>query len=335
MNMYWSTPTIDGMEQEKRQLKSGANFSGIMVLAILAAMTILPSGIGMLLAAFQVLPHLDANGQTVLSALMYVLYIAAPALLVGLIARRDIQPFSYHRRVSPGTAVPALMAAVGLMILANMVASVISAYLEAAGIPMPNMPNTMDSSVLSLILNLVATAVLPALCEELVFRGYVLQALRPQGDGIAIVLSSLLFSLLHGNLLQIPFAFILGLVMAYLTLQTGNIWMAVALHFITNGLSVVLQYVTLNMGEQAAGILNTTVFLIASVIGVVGYVVLVARHRSGSTGQEDILRPVGNGFSGWTVSQRVGFAFSSPGFLIAVIALVLVTIMNTVVTSYL
>ena len=49
------------------------------------------------------------------------------------------------------------------------------------------------------MLNLVSTAVLPALVEEMVFRGYILGALRPQGDGLAIVFSAVFFGLLHGK----------------------------------------------------------------------------------------------------------------------------------------
>lgn len=334
MDMYGNVPAAYAAEQEKRRLKSGANFSGVMILAILAAMMLIPSIAETLMEAFDAQKYLLPEGLTAINALLYILYIAAPALLVGFIARRDIRPFSYHKRVTPSVAVPALLAAVGLMVLANLVASILATYMEAFGIPMPDFPSSMEPTALSLVLNLISTAVLPALLEEMVFRGYVLQALRPQGDGIAIVLSSLLFALLHGNLLQIPFAFILGLVMAYLVLQTGNIWLSVILHFITNGLSVVLQYVTLGMSDQSAGILNTVVFLAAAVLGLTGCAVLIARHRSGSTGEEDILRPVGNGFSHWTVSQRVGSIFSAPAFLIAVIALSLRTILYTVMIPY-
>lgn len=335
MDLYWNGPAQYAAEQEKSRIKRNANFAGIVILGILAGMMIIPSAVGMLLRSAGVLSYFDSNSLTVLNALLYVLYIGGPALLVGLIARRDILPFSYHKRVPFSVAVPALLAAVGLMVLANLVASILATYLEAYGIPMPDSSSSMTSSPLSLVLNLISTAVLPALLEEMVFRGYVLQALRPQGDGIAVVLSSLLFALLHGNLLQIPFAFILGLVMAYLVLQTGNIWLSVILHFITNALSVVLQYVTLNMNNQAAGILNTTVFLLAAVIGLIGCAVLMAQHRSGSTGQKDILRPLGNGFSSWTVSQRVGSIFAAPAFLIAVIAMGLLTVLTTIMTPYL
>lgn len=334
MDMYWNAPAMYAAEQEKRRLKSSANFCGVMVLAILGAMMIIPSIAQILLKAFHADQYLLPEGLTVINALLYILYIAAPALLVGFIARRDLRPFSYHKRVAPSVAVPALMAAVGLMVLANLVASILATYMEAFGIPVPDTSSSMDRTALSLMVNLISTAVLPALLEEMVFRGYVLQALRTQGDGIAIVLSSLLFALLHGNLLQIPFAFILGLVMAYLVLQTGNIWLSVILHFITNGLSVVLQYVTLGMNDQAAGSLNTIVFVAAAVLGLAGCAVLIAQHRSGSTREGDILRPVGNGFSHWTVSQRVGAAFSAPGFLLAVIALGLVTILYTVMIPY-
>jgi membrane protease YdiL (CAAX protease family) len=59
--------------------------------------------------------------------------------------------------------------------------------------------------------------VLAPLGEELLFRGILLRALRDYGDGICILVSGLLFGLLHANVYQIFYAFALGAFFAWLT----------------------------------------------------------------------------------------------------------------------
>ncbi len=65
--------------------------------------------------------------------------------------------------------------------------------------------------------------------EELLFRGIVLRTLAPYGKKLAILVSALLFGLFHGNLLQTPYAFVLGLVLGYCGLEYRLVW-SMALH---------------------------------------------------------------------------------------------------------
>lgn len=76
-------------------------------------------------------------------------------------------------------------------------------------------------------------AVLAPISEELLFRGYILRALRPYGKRFAILGSAILFGLFHGNLLQGPYAVLVGLVMGWLTCTYSIHW-AIALHVFNN-----------------------------------------------------------------------------------------------------
>ncbi len=84
---------------------------------------------------------------------------------------------------------------------------------------------------------LVVFAWLPAVCEELTFRGFILTGLqrrfRPR---TAVLLSSFLFSLLHMNVFQFVPTFLLGVVLAYLTTRCGSILPAVLFHVLYNTL---------------------------------------------------------------------------------------------------
>lgn len=78
-------------------------------------------------------------------------------------------------------------------------------------------------------------AVVPAVCEELAYRGFILSGLRRSGHtGRAIALAALLFAAAHGILQQSIVAFGVGLVIGYVAVQTGSLWPAIAYHVTHN-----------------------------------------------------------------------------------------------------
>ncbi len=114
------------------------------------------------------------------------------------------------------------------------------------------------------------------IAEEILFRGLVLRSLQPYGKKFAILVSSLLFGLFHGNLMQAPFAFVVGLVLGYVALEY-NIWWAVVLHLINNlGFADLLPRI-LDFLPQGTADLILTVFLLACTVAAV--VILILRRR--------------------------------------------------------
>ena len=86
------------------------------------------------------------------------------------------------------------------------------------------------------ILLFAGLAAAPAICEELLFRGVVLTALRDRfRPKTGVIISSLLFSVYHLNPAQMPTAFVLGLILGWLTLRSGSIWPAILVHALHNG----------------------------------------------------------------------------------------------------
>lgn len=71
------------------------------------------------------------------------------------------------------------------------------------------------------------------IAEELLCRGLVLRLIQPYGKRFAILVSAILFGLFHGNIVQIPFATLVGLVLGYVTVEF-SIWWAILLHIINN-----------------------------------------------------------------------------------------------------
>lgn len=104
------------------------------------------------------------------------------------------------------------------------------------------------------------SAFLAPLSEEILFRGYVLRSLRPYGRRFAILGSALLFGLFHGNLLQGPYAFLVGLILGYLACEYSIKW-SIALHVFNNlVLAEGLTRLTQNMPVELADAVHFALF---------------------------------------------------------------------------
>ena len=90
--------------------------------------------------------------------------------------------------------------------------------------------------------NLVLVALLPAICEEVAHRGLLLGGFSRLGLKKAVILSSLLFGLLHLNINQVFYATVLGFLMAVAVVITKSIFPAMIIHFCNNGLSLYFSY---------------------------------------------------------------------------------------------
>lgn len=76
-------------------------------------------------------------------------------------------------------------------------------------------------------------AVFAPIGEEILFRGLILRNLQPYGKKFAIVASAFLFGIFHANIIQTPFAFLVGLVLGYVTVEYSIVW-AIVLHMLNN-----------------------------------------------------------------------------------------------------
>ena len=99
---------------------------------------------------------------------------------------------------------------------------------------------------LQLIIPIIAGAVLPGFCEEFINRGLLQHSLLKLSVRKAIFFSALLFALLHYNINQAVYAFLVGLMLGAITHFTKSIWPAVIIHFTNNFCAVFFDYASRN-----------------------------------------------------------------------------------------
>lgn len=115
---------------------------------------------------------------------------------------------------------------------------------------------------------MLTLAIFPAIVEEFAFRKVIFGVLRKYGFSLAAIFSSLCFGLMHQNVIQILFATVLGVIMCYVYEHTGKLYYCMLLHFMNNGVSVVLAYSPIYMKygaymEAVIGIIAVFIFGIA------------------------------------------------------------------------
>lgn len=108
-----------------------------------------------------------------------------------------------------------------------------------------------DINEFSFLLGLITLAVLPAICEEIVFRGIVMTGYKKFSPIVAILVSSLFFGFMHQNLYQLSYAALTGVFLGFLVYFTNSIYSSVLAHFIINGSQVVTTKLALMTNSQA------------------------------------------------------------------------------------
>ena len=139
---------------------------------------------------------------------------------------------------------------------------------------------SLINSPLKLIAGLLYIALLPAIVEELTFRGVITNGLKKQGIVTQIALSAVMFALMHQNLQQLIYQLFLGAIMAYIAVRCGSIIYTMILHFMNNAVILIVSYASKNATttvdySNAWNVISPFVFAILSIGIVIGLLFLI------------------------------------------------------------
>lgn len=212
----------------------------------------------------------DAGAQSQLTQfLYYILFVALPVMLY---ARRDPRIVS-HLRIEPlkgrVAALSVLTAAVAVLFI-NCVSQLWFILIQCMGGTIPASGVAVPTTVRGLASAVILSAALPGVCEELLFRGLMLSAWEERGSLRAVTTVSLLFTLLHGNLLGIPSEFICGVLLACIVISSGSLFAGMVFHTVFNSTLLIASYWarTVETDAEAAytGALSLLPFLLGALL---------------------------------------------------------------------
>jgi membrane protease YdiL (CAAX protease family) len=146
---------------------------------------------------------------------------------------------------------------------------VLNVVIEQAGVP-----NTMEETFIAMSNNpfgFVTIALLAPVLEELLFRGAIEGRLLQQWTNpwVGIMVSSLIFGVVHMNPAQIPFAFLLGTMFGWLYYRTGSLLPGIIGHVLNNSVAAVnmMLYGNATIEEQIENPLTMWIWAVVAIVG--------------------------------------------------------------------
>lgn len=254
--------------KSKKDIKSHAVRIGVCILIFLCAPYALGAVLG-ITGLFDIYSE-NLSLQYCIEMLLMVAFLFFPFFCVYLISpKADKENISLNLENPESPLVFALSIPMGLMLCfaGDYISSVIATLFEQIGITLTSVPEfEVPTDGTPLFLFAFSTIVPPAIIEEFTLRSVTMQPLRKYGDRFAIIMTALVFGLMHRNAVQGIFAFFAGIVFGYISIAANSVWPAVIVHALNNGFSVLLNVLNETNEETA----NNIYALVVSIVMVTG-----------------------------------------------------------------
>ncbi len=267
--------------------------------------------------------YLETSATLAFEILVTVFSILIPFFIIHLLMKKEkiseILPFGtvYNKDL----AINLVMVFIPVMILSalgiNSISAIIQEYL--------NIEFTSAVGSISLkgakeiFLGVLSVAVVPAVIEETVIRGVVMQPLRRFGDKFAIIASAVMFACMHGNMVQIPYTVIGGILLGYLAVATGSLWPSIILHFVNNLYSVIVISTNDNFGENVSVLAIILMLVTFTIMGVIGLIRLLKLKYKVTLSDDDKLL---------TIRENISAFVKNGPMIVSVVMLTIITLSN-------
>ena len=140
------------------------------------------------------------------------------------------------------------------------------------------------------LFSMVVVGVLPAIFEEVLFRGGLQNILTrwSKSPWTAIIITSIIFSAIHLSFYGFFVRFGLGIILGLLFYYSGNLWLSILLHFLFNGLQVTALYVSSFSKSKTGDITEQNLPIWLGLIALVATILLFIRFKKVSKKLKDI-----------------------------------------------
>lgn len=307
------------MENTRLQLKKTSSGIGYFIFAMILALNAV--SVLLMVLAIIVDGSLKNPAYLLLDNIASISSMFIIGLFYCLFSKTQLNDVFPLKKISLKMVAATVTISLALALLANFFADLFVGGISLFGIKNYAEMDFTTNNPVEIILNIIAISIIPALSEEFAFRGIILSKLRKYGDGFAVFISALLFGLLHGNIVQIPFAFIVGLGLAFVTIKTSSIVPAIITHFLNNLSSVIISIIEENklMSEEIADGFYYLFLIIVFILAV--FITYKLSQKSFFNLKKYTLIPF---------KERVKAVFTSSGIIVALAAILLEVILSVI-----
>ncbi|MEG1581881.1 MAG: type II CAAX endopeptidase family protein [Clostridia bacterium] len=182
--------------------------------------------------------------STIISQILLELMFAFSVLIVAKINKKNVfESTTLNKKPNIVSTLLCVVIAVICLYGFNGLTSFFITFLEKIGYT-PSSGNIVIPNFGIFILYVIAMCIIPAISEEMLFRGLIFNGLKDRGVKKAVLVSALLFMLMHGSPDQTIHQFILGVLLAYVFYYTGSLWYPIIIHFLNNFIVVFITFIT-------------------------------------------------------------------------------------------
>lgn len=225
------------MSEEMMSAKK--HFSNIGKLFLLETILFNVLQIGVVNLFHLIMPKQMENSDFALIIQMLPVYLIAMPLIIWLLSRLPGDK-PEKKKMTAGQFILAMFMSYTVVYLSNIIGMVLTGVIGAIkGSGVSNVAVDLVTQI-SPITRMIVMVICAPIFEELIFRKMLVDKTIRYGEGIAVLLSGLMFGLFHGNLNQFAYAFTLGAFLAFIYVKTGNIRYTIGLHMFINFMSGVL-----------------------------------------------------------------------------------------------
>ena len=243
---------------------------------------------------------------SIASSVAYMLAFSLAALLFHVINKQKYdQPVRFTPYL-PKNSFVMIFAGIGCCFAFSVINGFIVNLLPIDSIEVFTYPSEFSPDR-SIVLQFIAIALVPAFCEELLFRGVILSNLMPYGKASAIIISSVLFGLMHGSMHQFVYTTVAGIIMGAVYVYTKSIWCSILMHMINNTLSI-LQYA---IYDRFADTHDWVIWLIVDCLCVTASIIFIFHLSKKSRNKGRALACPEDGNSAEEAISAPGLTFSS------------------------
>lgn len=283
--IYNTTPNFNRQNYlrfcQERAIKKTSSGLGFFAFAYLASMYATSIAFGVIFGATS-LTSIDTVTTFYLEIFISVFSAFIPGLFYFLFSGKSMSETIKTNYVRQKELWALVFVGMAVAMVANTVSDMVQTNFSFFGLQNSVSMSENVSSPLEIVLYIISTAIVPAFAEEFAFRGIFMGTLRKFGDTFAIITSAIVFGAMHGNIAQIPFAFILGLVFAYVDCKTNSIIPSIIIHFINNFYAVMLDILqsTEMFSDRIFMMIYFILIAVFCIIGLISFFYLIKKDKN-------------------------------------------------------
>lgn len=223
-------------EAAKKKMRSSFNRIGWSILITMLVWLILLSSITAIVVLYDRLTQTSVLTELYNKYLLLINEVTlAIAIAVGFFVIRTVpKAGTYKQPISYGHFMQIMCICFAVSYIGNIIGTV---FLTYWGLITGNQVGNELAEVLNMtdpFMMFLSGGILAPIFEELVFRKFLIDRMRPYGEVVSILVSAGLFALFHQNFSQFIYTFSAGIMLGFLYYKTGNYWLTTLLHAIFN-----------------------------------------------------------------------------------------------------